>query len=203
MMTNTSQGETRRLARKDVFSTGEAATLCQVSQQTIIRCFDKGKLKGFRVPGSRFRRIPREDLLRFMRENDIASDVLAPASVILLIATIDPRLRDIAQHAVAELGDGRVHVEHVDCPCRAGIYIASERPDLFILDAAMPGANAASICRHLKQHADLRQMRIIILAKPEQAREMVSLLKAGADRVMSKPVDEADLRRDIKAMLNV
>ena len=43
---------------KTVFTTGEAAKICKVSQQTIIRCFDNGQLKGFRVPGSRFRRIP-------------------------------------------------------------------------------------------------------------------------------------------------
>ena len=29
---------------------------------TIIRCFDSGRLRGFRVPGSKFRRIPREEL---------------------------------------------------------------------------------------------------------------------------------------------
>ena len=37
---------------KTVFTTGEAAKICKVSQQTIIRCFDNGQLKGFRVPGS-------------------------------------------------------------------------------------------------------------------------------------------------------
>ena len=47
---------------KTVFTTGEAAKICKVSQQTIIRCFDSGQLKGFRVPGSRFRRIPRMSL---------------------------------------------------------------------------------------------------------------------------------------------
>ena len=36
---------------KQVFTTGEAAEICKVSQQTIIRCFDSGRLKGFRVPG--------------------------------------------------------------------------------------------------------------------------------------------------------
>jgi len=35
---------------KTVFTTGEAAKICKVSQQTIIRCFDNGQLKGFRVP---------------------------------------------------------------------------------------------------------------------------------------------------------
>ena len=46
------QGVNERM--KTVFTTGEAAKICKVSQQTIIRCFDNGQLKGFRVPGSRF-----------------------------------------------------------------------------------------------------------------------------------------------------
>src|SRR5262245_27796753 len=61
---------------KTVFTTGEAAKICKVSQQTIIRCFDNGQLKGFRVPGSRFRRIPREALYKFMRDNGIPTDAL-------------------------------------------------------------------------------------------------------------------------------
>ena len=61
---------------KTVFTTGEAAKICKVSQQTIIRCFDSGQLKGFRVPGSRFRRIPRDILRKFMKDNGIPTDAL-------------------------------------------------------------------------------------------------------------------------------
>jgi two-component system OmpR family response regulator len=57
-------------------TTGEAAELCGVSQQTIIRCFDLGKLSGFHVPGSRFRRIPRESLRAFMVEYGIPTEPL-------------------------------------------------------------------------------------------------------------------------------
>jgi len=56
---------------KDVYTTGEAAEICKVSQQTIIRCFDAGRLGGFRVPGSKFRRIPRDALVKFMKDNQI------------------------------------------------------------------------------------------------------------------------------------
>ena len=61
---------------KTVFTTGEAAEICKVSQQTIIRCFDSGRLRGFRVPGSRFRRIPRDALIQFMKENGIPPDAV-------------------------------------------------------------------------------------------------------------------------------
>ena len=56
---------------KRFFTTGEVAKLCGVSQQTIIRCFDDGRLSGFKVPGSKFRRIPREELLKFLRSRPL------------------------------------------------------------------------------------------------------------------------------------
>lgn len=53
------------------FTTGQVAKICGLSQQTIIRCTETGQLKCWRVPGSRFRRIERAELLQFMRENGI------------------------------------------------------------------------------------------------------------------------------------
>ena len=66
----------QRIGLKSVYTTGEVSQICSVSQQTVIRCFDKGDLKGFRVPGSRFRRIPRDSLLSFMKEHNIPLDHL-------------------------------------------------------------------------------------------------------------------------------
>lgn len=42
-----------------------------VSQHTIIRSFDEGELEGFRVPRSKFRRIPRQCLLDYMTKYHI------------------------------------------------------------------------------------------------------------------------------------
>ncbi len=58
----------------EVFTTGEAARICKLSQQSIIRCFDNKKLTGFTVPGSNHRRIPRMALARFMKANGIPVD---------------------------------------------------------------------------------------------------------------------------------
>ena len=65
---------------KQVFTTGEVAQVCKVSQQTVIRCFDSGRLKGFRVPGSRFRRIPRESLLSFMKMRAVWDETVTKVS---------------------------------------------------------------------------------------------------------------------------
>ncbi len=80
---------------KTVFTTGEAAKICKVSQQTIIRCFDNGQLKGFRVPGSRFRRIPREMLYKFMKDNGIPTDALESGKRKVLLVDDDVELVEL------------------------------------------------------------------------------------------------------------
>ena len=57
--------------RKDVYTTGQVADLCGLSQQTVIRCFERGELEGFKIPGSRDRRIPEKALLKFMQKHGI------------------------------------------------------------------------------------------------------------------------------------
>src|SRR6187399_1430403 len=93
---------------KTVFTTGEAAKICKVSQQTIIRCFDNGQLKGFRVPGSKFRRIPREALYKFMKDNGIPTDALESGKRKVLLVDDDPELVDMMNKALQE--DGRFEV---------------------------------------------------------------------------------------------
>ena len=85
---------------KTVFTTGEAAKICKVSQQTVIRCFDSGQLKGFRVPGSRFRRIPREHLFAFMRENGIPTDALESGKRKILVVDDDVELVELITDVV-------------------------------------------------------------------------------------------------------
>lgn len=50
-----------------VYSTGAVAKLCGLSQQTVIRAFDRGEVAGYKVPGSKFRRITRAGLIDFMQ----------------------------------------------------------------------------------------------------------------------------------------
>jgi len=65
---------------KSAYTTGEAAHICNLSQTTIIRLFDSGVLKGYRVPGSRFRRIPHEDLERFLTEHALPNTLAQPTA---------------------------------------------------------------------------------------------------------------------------
>jgi excisionase family DNA binding protein len=94
---------------KELYTTGEAAQVCSVSQQTIIRCFDAGRLEGFRIPGSRFRRIPRESLIKFMKDNDMPLDRFESGKKKVLIVDDDPEIVELMVDVLTR--DGRFDVK--------------------------------------------------------------------------------------------
>ena len=121
---------------KTVYTTGEAAKICKVSQQTIIRCFDSGQLKGFRVPGSRFRRIPRDVLYKFMKDNGIPTDALESGKRKALVVDDDPDLVDLIRDVLQ--ADGRFEVRMANNGFDAGMLTKEYRPDIMILDVMLP-----------------------------------------------------------------
>lgn len=60
---------------KNVLTTGDVAKICNVAGRTASKWFDNGLLKGYRIPGSQDRRIPVEELIRFMKEHDIPATI--------------------------------------------------------------------------------------------------------------------------------
>ena len=52
---------------QNVLTTGQVAKICNVAPRTVSKWFDSGRLRGYRIPGSKDRRIPLEQLVRFMK----------------------------------------------------------------------------------------------------------------------------------------
>ena len=120
---------------KNLFTTGEAAEICNISQQTIIRCFDSGKLDGFRIPGSRFRRIPRESLMRFMKENGIPLDNLMAdrqGKIKILIVDDEQEIVDLMVDVFNR--DGRFEVRTATSGYDAGLVTQKFINDIIILN---------------------------------------------------------------------
>lgn len=170
---------------KQVFSTGEAAKLCNVSLQTIIRCFDSGKLKGFHVPGSRFRRIPRDELLRFMRENGIPTDALEKNRTTVLIVEDDPELSSLVSDELAR--DGRFQTAVAETGFDAGLMVKELHPDVVLLDLMLPDIHGKQVCQRIRQDAALANVRIICTSGDAKEDEVAALKAAGADDFLAKP----------------
>ncbi len=54
-----------------VLTTGQVAKFCKVAPRTVAKWIDQGLLKGYRIPGSQDRRVPKDNLVRFCQEHGI------------------------------------------------------------------------------------------------------------------------------------
>jgi len=175
------------MAMKTVFTTGEAAKICKVSQQTIIRCFDSGQLKGFRVPGSRFRRIPREQLFNFMRDNGIPTDALESGKRKVLLGDDDLELVELLTDVLER--DGRFEVRSVNNGFDAGMMVKDYRPDIIVLDVMLPDINGKEVCQRVRSDKEMDDVRIICISGMVEEDKVSELRAAGADDFMHKPFE--------------
>jgi excisionase family DNA binding protein len=175
------------MTSKTVFTTGEAAKICKVSQQTIIRCFDSGQLKGFRVPGSRFRRIPRDLLYQFMRENGIPTDALESGKRKLLIVDDDQDLVEVLVDVFQR--DGRFDIRSVNNGFDAGMTVKEFRPDLVVLDVMLPDINGKEVCQRIRSDPALDDVKVICISGMVEQDKVADLMAAGANDFMQKPFD--------------
>lgn len=179
---------------KSLFTTGEAAEICNISQQTIIRCFDSGRLDGFRIPGSRFRRIPRENLVKFMKDNGIPLDNLnseKSGKVKVLIVDDDAEIIELMVDVLSR--DGRFEIRTASSGYDAGLQTEQFRPDVIILDYMLPDVNGNIVCRTIKSNPDFESIKIIIVSGVANPDEVQELLDAGAIDFLKKPFNIAEL----------
>lgn len=173
------------MSSKTVFTTGEAAKICKVSQQTIIRCFDNGTLKGFRVPGSRFRRIPRDQLFSFMRDNGIPTDALESSRRKVLIVDDDESLVELMADAFGQ--DGRFEIRTANNGFDAGMLVKEFRPDIVVLDLMLPDINGKEVCQRVRMDPTMEMVKIICISGMVEAEKVAELRAAGANDFMHKP----------------
>ncbi len=189
-------------AEKRIFTTGEAADVCKVSQQTIIRCFDSGRLGGFRVPGSKFRRIPRADLIKFMRENEIPVDVLDPKTAKrVLVVDDDPQILEVFTDLLGK--DPRFEVRTCRTGYEAGMLTEAFRPHVIVLDYMLPDVNGNIVCRRLRERDEFASTRIIFVSGVVAQEEINKLLEAGADDFVRKPFDIRAFMSKIEKLVGV
>jgi excisionase family DNA binding protein len=186
---------------KTVFTTGEAAKICKVSQQTIIRCFDNGQLKGFRVPGSRFRRIPREALYKFMRDNGIPTDALESGKRKVLLVDDDAELVELMNKFLDE--DGRFEVRIASNGFDAGLMVKEYRPDVIVLDVMLPDINGKEVCHRIRADSTLEDVRILCISGMIEEDKVQELRLAGADKFLHKPFDVEELIDEMCALLEI
>jgi len=186
---------------KSVYTTGEVADICKVSQQTVIRCFDSGRLKGFRVPGSRFRRIPRAALLEFMKSNEIPLDSLDSGKKRVLVVDDDEAILEMVTDLLER--DGRFEVRVARGGYDAGMRTQEFQPDVIVLDYKLPDINGNEVCRTIRSNVTLSQTKIIMISGVADPDEEAMLREAGIDDFLRKPFQIDELIARILQLIQV
>jgi len=91
-------------------------------------------------------------------------------------------------YAVSTAGDGRT----------ALALVASEQPDLVILDIMLPVLDGVETCKEIRRHSNVP---IIMLTAKDQEIDKVVALELGADDYVTKPFSLAEFMARVKARL--
>ena len=186
---------------KRVFTTGEAAKVCGVSQQTIIRSFDAGRLTGFKVPGSKFRRIPRDELVRFMRANGMPLEALGEDGSVarVLLISADQAVSRLVESTLKD--DRRFSLVTANNAFDAGLLTESFKPGLVILSTRHDEIDPVAICRRLRSRSESADVRILSLGGASDSSRPESLRRAGANEVLIVPCAGDLLLRRLVSLL--
>lgn len=183
---------------RKVFTTGQVAKICKVAPRTVSKWFDSGRLVGYRIPGSQDRRIPREHLIRFLKEHQMPLGELEEEAYIkVLIVGTDRMLIDTLKELLPEKDDFKVQVAHSGF--EAGIQAESLHPDAIILDLAMGRSEGIQIAANLRRNTTYDDCILVALAA-EDEEDPDSLLQHGFKEVFKKPFDPALLGERIKTL---
>lgn len=175
---------------KAVFTTGQVAEICNVAPRTVSKWFDSGQLKGYRIPGSRDRRIPLRELMRFMRAHGIPLGKLGVSRRAVLVVDTDPaRYRRLS----SRLSGQGVEMKVVDNCVAAGAALAWSIPMVVVINFSTVVAEESRVGKWLKREPWTRSVVRVGLVSPSKLKASRSrLMEAGFEHVLPAdcPVEE-------------
>lgn len=178
---------------QEVFTTGEVARLCNVTIRTVIRWIDTGQLKGYRIPGSRDRRVPRENLVAFMKAHDVPLRGLEGGGRRrILIVDDDPAVLALLEQFFSGLG--LFEVATARNGYEAGTKTMAFRPDVLLIDYNLGDVTGADVARTVRANPHLAGVRILCMSGFLEEARVAEVLREGIDDFVRKPLDLKDLQ---------
>jgi len=172
---------------KNVLTTGDVAKICNVAPRTVSKWFDSGQLRGYRIPGSKDRRIPVSELLRFMKANNIPTAALPVGNIRVLIVDSNERTASTLAEALVTQAD--YEVQTVDNNFEAGLSTQRFAPHVLLINLLAKDINVNGICSTILAHEDLQTIKTIAIANNLSDSESTALLHKGFDGYVSDPSD--------------
>ncbi|NLX14926.1 MAG: response regulator [Phycisphaerales bacterium] len=184
---------------KQVLTTGQVARICNVAPRTVSKWFDTGHLRGYRIPGSRDRRIPLNQLVRFMKANGIPLDKLENGLTRLLIVDEQKDLTDLLAGALTDRNGYEVRV--AANAFEAGGITQEFCPAVVVADVDLPGIDGRTLSRFIAGRSELHGIRLIGMSASLDDTERQTLRQEGFHNTLAKPFNIQQLIQVIEATL--
>jgi len=187
---------------KNIYTTGEVARICNVTIRTVIKWFESGELKGFKIPNSRDRRIPREDLIVFMEKHNIPLNQLnQDRKRRLLIADDEEGILFVLKKLFGDIG--LFEIETASSGLEAGMKLSSFTPHLLLLDHLLGDTTSREVVRNVKNDPYLKDIKIIIMSGYVTDEEVGEMMQKGIHDFIRKPFDLEEVKLKVFRLLEL
>ena len=181
---------------KNVLTTGDVARICNVAPRTVSKWFDNGQLKGYRIPGSKDRRIPVSELIRFMKVHNMPVPALPVGKIRVLIVDSNAEAATNLADNLRTKADYEVQTVHSNF--ETGVVAQKFVPHILLINLLAEGIAAMDICKDIRGNEDLQTIKVIALANRLSDSESAALLRKGFDGCVSDLADVTEIVRKIE-----
>jgi adenylate cyclase len=81
--------------------------------------------------------------------------------------------------------------------------IATQRPDLVLLDIIMPDMSGYDVCRAIRARSDTQGLPVVLVTSLDASQERIKGLDAGADDFITKPINQGELLARVRSLLRI
>jgi adenylate cyclase len=81
--------------------------------------------------------------------------------------------------------------------------VASEKPDLVLLDVMMPGMSGYDVCRRIRANPETALLPVVHCTSLDPQSERINGIAAGADDFLSKPINQPELFARVASLLRI
>jgi excisionase family DNA binding protein len=181
---------------KNVLTTGDVAKICNVAPRTVSKWFDSGQLKGYRIPGSKDRRIPVAELVRFMKVHNIPTTSLKAGVIRVIIADSNEKTAvSLADNLRKKAG---YEVAVVKNTFEAGAVAQKFSPHVILVNFMDENIDAVEICKNIHADEELQTIKLIAIANQLSDSEANALLQKGFDGYVVNHAEVTEIIRKIE-----
>jgi excisionase family DNA binding protein len=186
---------------KEVLTTGEVAKICNVAPRTVSKWFDSGTLKGYRIPGSRDRRIPANELMRFMRAHGIPMEGMTSGRCRVLIVDREREVVDALEKVLSE--QTTYEVRSCTSAFQAGMECERFKPHVVLLDLHVGDVDAKIFSDNIRRNENLGFTKIVAMSGRLTDGQALALKGQGFDQFLKKPFQVRQVVQAIEAATNL